>query len=154
MGECVTVDELHGPIQQPDDATKTAERDGSNDIALLCFLLLRDTYSLTKHVNERNDQRAETDAAKRVGHRSTERASRGTGGHSTWLASTEEPGPVDACNDAVDGVLDPFGNPVAGKGDKDNKTNDFGGRAGTSTAGRARGIGAAAAGLVFDVDSY
>ena len=116
--------------------------------------MLRNTHGLAKHVDEGYDQGPETDAAKGVGHGSAECASGCTAGHTAWFAGTEEPRAIYARDDAVDGVLDPFRDPVGGKGHKHDEADDFGGRASSAATGRASRVGAAAAGLVFDVDGY
>ena len=57
----------------------------------------------------------------------------------------------------MDGVFQPFGDPVAGEGDEDDEANDGGGGAGAGTAGAGAGAGAgrvapALGGFVADVD--
>lgn len=63
MAECIAIDELHGPIQQPDDAPQTAEGNASDDISIRRFLLLCDTDGLSQQVDERYHQGTEADAA-------------------------------------------------------------------------------------------
>lgn len=115
--------------------------------------MLRDTHSLTEHVDQSDDQGAETDTAKGVGHGSAKCASCCATGHTAWFAGAEEPRAVYAGDDAVDGVLEPFRDPIAGKGHKHDKADDFGGGAPAAT-GRASRVGAAATGFVLDVDGY
>lgn len=156
MRKRISVDKLHRPVQQADDTLQTTKCNRGHDVPLLSLLLLCNTHSLAYHIDQRHDQRAKTDTAKRVRHRSAESASCRPTGHTAGLAGHEEPGTIDAGDDAVDGVLQPLGDPVAGEGDEDNKPDDFGRGACTSAAtGRASGVGAAAAaGFVFDVYRY
>ncbi len=116
--------------------------------------MLRNAYGLTEHVDESYNEGAETDAAKGVCHGSAECASCRTARHTAGFASAEEPRAIYAGDYAVDGVLDPFGNPIAGKCYEHDQADDFGRGASSAAAGRASRIGTAVAGLVFDVDSY
>ena len=59
MGECVSVDELDKPIEDPNHATKNTEHDGTDDVALGALLLLSDAAGLTKHIDDCDNQTAE-----------------------------------------------------------------------------------------------
>ena len=114
--------------------------------------MLRDTHGLSEHIDNRYDEGAETDTAKGVGHGPTESAARCAARHTAGFPSAEEPGAVDPSYDAVNGILEPFRDPIGGKGHKDDQAYDFGGGATSTTTRRTGRISAAAAGLVFDVD--
>ena len=119
VGECVAVDERDGPVEETDEATQYAEHDRSNHVALRGLVLLRDAACLAEHVDDCDDQGAEGDRSKAVCHGASERTRSGTFRHSSGLARAEVPGSVNASDSHVNGVLDPFGNPVAGKCDED-----------------------------------
>lgn len=114
--------------------------------------MLRDAHGLSEHIDKSYDKGTKTDTAKGVGHGSAESASGRTAGHTTRFPCAKEPGTVYPGYNAVDGILEPFCDPIAGKRHKDDQTDNFGGGASPAATGRASWIGAAAAGLVFDVD--
>lgn len=82
---------------------------------------MRNASSLPDHVDNRYHQGAETDTAKRVCHGPAEGASCRTRGQPTWFTGHEEPGAVDAGDDAMDSVFQPLGDPVAGEGDENEQ---------------------------------
>ena len=91
VGEGVAVDELDGPVEDADEAAEHAERDRRDDVAGLGFLLLRDADRLPQHVDERDDQRAEADAAERVRNRAPERTALHNNQHAPGLPAAEIP---------------------------------------------------------------
>lgn len=99
------VDELNSPIQDADQALKNAQGDVRSEVSRICFLLARDTACLPKHIDYRNDQTSKTDAAETVGQRATCCASGDALGRVT---RAEIPGSVNARDDNMDGVLEPF----------------------------------------------
>ena len=150
MGKGITVDELHGPIDNTDQTAENTEGASGNAISPSSFVLLGDAASLADHVDDGDDEGAEADAAEGVGHGALESTSRGALRHSTRLTSAEEPTAVHARDRAMQGIFDPFGDPVTGEGDKDDEADDF--CRGASTAGGASGVGAPVVGTVFHVD--
>ena len=154
MGEGVAVDERDGPVEEADEAAEHAEHDAADEVALRGFVLLSDAAGLAEHVDDGDDQGAEGDGPEAVGHGAAEGAGGGAPGHSAGFAAAEVPGAVDAGDGDVDGVFDPFGDPVAGKGDEDEETDD--GRAGAAATAGWVGAGAATAVGRFEgnVDCY
>ena len=134
MDEGIAVDELHGPVDDADDAAQHAERDRADDVAFPSFLLLRDARRLPHHVDQRDDQRAEADAPKAVRHAPPECAARRSSRHAAWLSRAEIPAPVQTGNGAVQRVLDPLADPVSRKRDEHQQSDDFCAR----TSARAR----------------
>ena len=100
---------LNGPIDQSNDTSEAAERDGSYHIPSLSLLLLSYATCLAHHVNESHDQRSKADTAKGVCESSPCGAPCGTAWHSTWFPSTEKPAAIDTSDDGVDRVLEPNG---------------------------------------------
>ena len=100
---------LNGPIDQSNDASKAAERDGGSQIPSLSLLLLSYATCLAYHVDERHDQRSKADTAKGVRKSSPCCAPCGTTWHTTWLSSAEEPATIDTGDDGVDRVFEPNG---------------------------------------------
>ena len=150
MRKGIAIDKLDGPIHDPNQTAQDTERNRSDRITLRSFVILRNTTGLAEHVDKSDDEGAKTDAAKRISHGTLEGARRCATRHSAGLAGAEEPAAVDAGDGGVDGVFDPFGDPVAGECDEDDQADDFGRRA--ATTGGACGVGAAVVGRVFDVD--
>jgi len=118
MAESVAIDERDGPVEYADKAANYAECDGSDDVALSGFLLLRDTASLAKHVDKSHNQAAKAYGSKRVSHGSSSCTTRNASGHAARLSGTEVPRSIDACNSGVDGVLQPLTDPVTSKRDE------------------------------------
>ena len=107
--ECSMMFSLNGPIDQSDDTSEAAERNGGSHIPSLSLLLLSYATCLAHHVNESHNQRSKADTAKGVCKSSLCCASCGTTWHSTWFSSTEEPAAIDTGDDGVDRVLEPSG---------------------------------------------
>lgn len=116
MAKSVAIDKLHGPIDQSNDALQTAETHRTDDVSLLCLLLLCYAYSLADHVDEGNDEGTKGDTAKGVGHAAFESAAGGATRHAAGFAGAEEPRAVDAGDGGVDGVFDPFADPLGESG--------------------------------------
>jgi hypothetical protein len=154
MGEGVAVDERDGPVEETDEAAEHAEHDAADEVALRGLILLRDAAGLAEHVDDGDDEGPEGDGPEAVGHGAAEGAGCGAPGHSAGFAAAEVPGAVDAGDGDVDGVFDPFGDPVAGEGDEDEETDD--GCAGAAATAGWVGAGAATAvgGLEGNVDGY
>ena len=152
MAECVTVDELDGPIDQSDDTAEKTETDFSDYVSLCGFLLLSYTDCLAEHIDQRHDERSKADTAETICHCATEGPACSTTGHTAWFSTAEEPRPVHACDGRVKGILDPFRDPVSRKRYKDKKTYDFCGRT-ASVTGRIGGR-TALVGLIFDVHGH
>ena len=150
MRKSITIDKLDCPIHDPNQTAQATEGHRSDGIALRSLVVLRDAAGLAEHVDESDDKRAETDAAKGVSHGALEGASGGATRHTARLAGAEEPAAVDAGDGGVDGVFDPFGDPVAGERDEDDQADDCG--RGAAAAGCACRVGAAVVGRIFDVD--
>ena len=129
VDECL----LDRPIDETDDAAEDAKCNGAAGIALLGLGLLGDAEGLANHIDQGHDQGAETDAAEGIRQGATGGAPRHPGRHPTSLTGTEEPGAVHARHDGMDGVFQPLGDPVSGKGDEDHQTDDFGGGAAAAT---------------------
>lgn len=51
MTEGISIDELYRPIQQPNYTPQAAKRQCRHGIPILSLLLLRDTHSLSNHIN-------------------------------------------------------------------------------------------------------
>ena len=100
---------LNGPVDQSNDTSKAAERDGGSHIPSLSLLLLGYATCLAHHVDERHDQRSKADTAKGVRKSSPGCAPCGATWHSTWLSSAEEPATIDTGDDGVDRVFEPNG---------------------------------------------
>ncbi len=105
-------DVLNSPVDQADDTTQDAKCDRTARISLPSLGRLRNATRLADHIDQRHDQRPETDTAKRVRQRPPGSPSRGTRWHSSRFPCAEEPRSVDAGDDGVDGVLQPFGDPI------------------------------------------
>lgn len=116
MAECVAVDELHSPIDQANNALQTAETRRADDISLLRLRLLGYADSLADHVDECDDEGTKGDTAKGVGHAAFEGAAGGAARHAAGFAGAEEPRAVDTGDGGVDGVFDPFANPLEESG--------------------------------------
>lgn len=120
MAERVAIEERDEPIEQGDETTQDPEPNATDETALGSFLLLRDGARLPEHLNQGENERTEADAAEGVGGGATEGAARGTVGHALRRVGEEVPGAVDAGDGGVYGVLEPFAEPVHGKGDVDD----------------------------------
>lgn len=144
--ESVSVDKLHSPVQDANEALQDAKAASHGHIPRVGFRLLCNRADLSEHVDDSNDETAETDRAKAV----RQGATRGTPSCSRWRVSgREEPRGVHSAADRVDGVLEPFGNPVRGEGEVDEEPNDDA-RAAVA-AGAACGI---RTGFVLCVDGH
>ena len=81
VAECVAVDELYGPVEQADDALQDEEEAVSGKVAGVSLALLRYGACLTQHVDQSDDQAAETDRTKAVRQSATSGAPRRSLGH-------------------------------------------------------------------------
>ena len=122
VAEGVAVEEGDEPVEEGDEAAQDPEEDATHEIPFAGFVALRDGAGLAEHVDDCDDQAAETDAAEGVGGGAFEGAARGSFGQfSFWvLVAAEIPRAVDAGDGRVDGVLHPFAEPVHGEGDVDD----------------------------------
>ena len=76
MRERISVQELHRPVQQADQAAENAESDHADDVAVLCALLSRHTAYLSQTVDDRHDQTAKANRAETVRQGTLQRAPR------------------------------------------------------------------------------
>lgn len=145
MTEGVAVDELDSPLQKTQQAADTAE-DGVSDKASVCALLIASgVANLTKELDNGNQQATQSNGTKAVCQGAL---GRGTGGILGKVVRVKVPRAVDTGNRCMDGVLEPLGEPVHGKGDKGDETDDLA-LAATTVGARRIILG----GLVLDVDS-
>lgn len=152
MRECIAVDELDSPVNQANDATQDTKGNLSSNVSLLTLLTLRDTHSMSDHIDNGDDQGSEADAAKGVGHCSFEGTARRATRHPTWFARTEKPRFIDPSDGGVQGNLDPVCDPVPGEAIEDDQTDNLSGRtAASATTSRTSRIRASLIGLVLDV---
>ena len=123
MYECIAIDEsessaevlaystrnllLNSPINQPNNASEAAKRNGGGCIPSLSLLLLSYAECLAHHINESHNQGSKADAAKGVRKSPPGCTPGGTTWHSTWLSGTEEPAAIDTCDNEVNRVLEP-----------------------------------------------
>ena len=77
---------------------------------------------MPQHVDNGHDQTAEADRTKAVGQSASSSTPGSSLGH---VVGAEIPAAVDARNDDMDSILEPFGDPVAGESDKDEEAYDF-----------------------------
>lgn len=102
---------------------------------------------LPQALDDRNDQAPQADAPETIREGTLERSA---GSAFRKALSTKVPGSIDARNSNVDGVFQPFCNPVRGKCDKDYQADDF--ALATSTCTRLASW--IITGMVLDVDRH
>lgn len=146
MGEGVAVEELHGPVEDADEASDDAPDDGGDDISVGRGGLPADGAELAKTVDDGHHQATQTDAAEAVCQGALEGSSRDLGG---VVVGVEIPRSVDTRDGDMNCILEPLGNPVCGKGDEDDEADDL---ALAAPAGPLATGGIVGARLVFDVD--
>ena len=112
---CMLINSLYGPINQANNAAEEAESNRCYHVTSLRLLLLSNADRLANHVDDGNNQRTETDAAKRVGERAPRCTTSSATGHTTWLSCAKEPRAVHARNNGMHCVFEPFSYPVAGE---------------------------------------
>lgn len=145
MGEGIAIEELDGPVQDANDAAEDAEQDRANKIALGCFLLLSNGADLTQEVDDCNHKTTKTDASETVGHGAFESSPRGSRGQ---VVRAEIPRSIDAGYGGVDGVLEPFGDPVGRESNEDKQTDDLA----LPTTTSASAAGGVISRLILDVN--
>ena len=122
VAESISVQELHSPFQDTDQASQNAEQNCANHVAITCRIALSSGADLTEELNNSHEETAETDASKAVCHCALEGTSSCALGHGVGI---EVPRAVDTGDGGVDSVLQPFGDPVHGKRREGNQTNDL-----------------------------
>lgn len=149
MAEGVAIEELGGPLEQPDETAQDAENgvaDGARDSALLASLAPHNRTDMSQKLDDRDNQASETDRTKAVCEGPLGGTTRRVLGE---VVRAKIPRPVHASNGCVHGVLDPFRDPVHREGHKHYQTNDPGVAAASTTA---RGI--VARGLPLGINSH
>lgn len=126
MTESVAVEDGDEPVKQGDEAAQDPDEDAADEIAFGRLVSLCDGACLAQHVDDGNDQAAQTDAAKGVGCCTPEGPAGRALGHSTGRLAPEVPRPIDTCDGRVYGVLDPLADPVHGKGHVHDQPDDLG----------------------------
>lgn len=149
VAERVAVDEGYQPVQERDEAPQDRGRDAADDVAFLELLPLHHRERLTQHVDDRDDQATEADAAEGVRRRPHERAAGGSFGKAAGKPAPEIPGSVYTCDGGMDGVLQPLAEPVHRECDVHDQPDD---RGPAAAAVGTRRIDSAAVGFVRDVD--
>lgn len=147
--ERVAIEKRNEPVQQRDDRSQNPNENTADQVTLSSLLSLRDRARLPQHVDERDDQTAETDTAKGVCSRATEGAPGGALGHAAGGLAEEIPRTVDTSDGGVHRVLDPLTDPVHGEGHVDDEADDL---CSAAAAVRAGWVVASGIGLVGDVD--
>lgn len=149
MAKSIAVQELEGPLEQAQEAAEDAKDDVANhaaDAALAAGLAAGDGAELAQELDNGNEQAAEADGAETV----RQGAAGGTaGGALGKVVNAKVPGAVDTRDGGVDGVFEPLGDPVHGKGDVDHEADELG-LAAAAAVGAAVWI--ARRGLVLDVE--
>lgn len=126
VAESVAVEEFESPFEDRQEAAENAEdhiADHAADTTVIHGLLARNGAQLAQELNDGDEQTSQADGTEAVG----EGTLGGTAsGVLREVVDAEVPGAVDTRNDGVDGVLQPFGNPVHCKGDEDHQTDNLG----------------------------
>lgn len=149
VAESVAVEECDEPVKKIDKASQNPGCDAADDVAFFHLMPLDDGNRLTQHVDDRDDQAPEADAAEGVGSGADERAASCSSRKTARKSTPEVPGSVYARDCGVDGVFEPLAEPVHRKRDIHDHPDDFGGAA---TAIGTCGIDSVVVGLVRDVD--
>lgn len=147
--EGVAVEKSNEPVEQRDETSQHPNGNTANQVTLASLVSLCDRARLTQHVDDRDNQTTETDAAKGVCGCATEGTSGGALGHAAGGLAEEIPRTVDTRDGGVHCVLDPLTDPVHSEGGVDDKTDDLCSAAATIRAGW---VGTSGIGLVGDVD--
>ena len=121
MGEGIVIDESYGPFQDGDKAAEDTEHDCTDIEPPLSLASLPKGHSLSKHLNDADQQRAKTDAAEGICDRSSEGPASSTRGHASRFLRAKVPAAVDAGYRGMKGLSYPLRNPVGGKSDKDDE---------------------------------
>ena len=123
VAEGVAVDELHGPFEDANETAENAEADLANEVSIAGCLVAGHGAELAQELDDGHNEGSEGDAAKAVGQSTTSGTARGSLGRVVW---SKVPSAIDARDHDMRGTLDPFRDPVCGKGDEDQQTDHFG----------------------------
>lgn len=125
MGEGVAVQKLDGPLQETKQTADNAEQHTSeetfNASSTRC-LTACNRANLSKELDNGDEQTAESNGPVAVGESALQCTTSGSLGK---IGRVKVPRSVHARNGGVDGVLEPLGDPVHGKGDVGDYPNDL-----------------------------
>lgn len=123
--ESVAIDELHRPIQNPNEASQDTESNSSGNVTLVRFLPLSNRDGLPEHIDERNNQATKADTTKTIRHGPSESTTSSSFWETTRLSRAKEPTTVYTSDGSVDCIFEPLGDPIPVFFSKSKLSNHF-----------------------------